>query len=69
VKAIIGFELEVTELENVHKLSQNRDEISYRNIIAKLEEQGGDGKYIADRMKENTSELFTGKEEAGNPSR
>jgi predicted FMN-binding regulatory protein PaiB len=26
IKAILAFELEVTEMDNVHKLSQNRDE-------------------------------------------
>src|SRR5450432_3020002 len=34
--AIIAFELEVRELENVFKLSQNRDEQSFENIIQKL---------------------------------
>src|SRR5262249_15865780 len=29
IKAIVAFELEVTELDNVFKLSQNRDEKSY----------------------------------------
>ena len=57
-KAILAFELEVTELENVFKLSQNRDEKSYKNIIEKLQEQGPDGMYIANRMKENTARLF-----------
>jgi transcriptional regulator len=58
IKAIIGFEMEVTELENVHKLSQNRDQKSYENIIVELEKQDKDGKYIAERMRRNTSEIF-----------
>ena len=58
IKGIVLFELEVTELENVFKLSQNRDEKSYHNIIEKLEEQGGDGMYIASRMRENAPKLF-----------
>lgn len=60
VKAIIGFEMEVTELENVHKLSQNRDEKSYLNIIDKLQQQDEAGKYIAGKMKENKSRIFDG---------
>jgi transcriptional regulator len=58
VKAIVAFEIEVTEMENVFKLSQNRDEKSYHNIVAKLEQQGGDGKYIAGEMRKRTSQLF-----------
>ena len=59
VKAIIGFELEVTELENVFKLSQNRDEKSYDSIINKLKQQGGDAKDIGDIMEKNKSKIFT----------
>lgn len=58
VKAIVAFEIEVTELDNVHKLSQNRDEKSYENIIVKLDQKDGDGRYIASRMRENSSQLF-----------
>jgi transcriptional regulator len=58
MKAIIAFEVEVTEMDNVFKLSQNRDEKSYHNIIQKLEEQGGNGKFIAAEMKKRTSQLF-----------
>src|ERR1044071_6180380 len=45
LKAIVAFEVEITELDNVFKLSQNRNEKSYRNIIEKLEQQGSNGKY------------------------
>lgn len=40
VKAIVGFSIEVEELDNVFKLSQNRDEASQRNIIEQLMQQG-----------------------------
>ena len=40
MKAIVAFEIEVTRIEHVFKLSQNRDEQSYQNIINHLE--GGD---------------------------
>ncbi|NJL11912.1 MAG: FMN-binding negative transcriptional regulator [Microscillaceae bacterium] len=49
--AIVGFEIEVEKVENVFKLSQNRDEESYLSIISKLEEMGGDGALIAMEMK------------------
>lgn len=56
--AIVGFEIKVEALENVFKLSQNRDEKSYDNIIAKLEEQGGNGTLVADEMKKRKEQLF-----------
>jgi transcriptional regulator len=58
VKLIIAFEIEVTEIDNVFKLSQNRDEESYYNIIEKLQQQGSDGKYIANEMRKRSSQLF-----------
>lgn len=57
-KAIIGFEMEVTELENVYKLSQNRDEKSYDNIVTQLKQQAGDGKIIGELMEERKSKVF-----------
>ncbi|MBV6479176.1 MAG: Protease synthase and sporulation protein PAI 2 [Ignavibacteria bacterium] len=56
--AIVAFEIEVTEMENVFKLSQNRDEKSYINIIARLEELGGDSALIAEEMKKRKDKLF-----------
>jgi transcriptional regulator len=56
--AIVGFEIKAEKLENVFKLSQNRDEKSYRNIISKLEEQGGNSALIALEMERRKAELF-----------
>jgi transcriptional regulator len=56
--AIAGFELKAEKIDNVFKLSQNRDEKSYLNIISKLEEQGGDSALIAQEMKKRKEELF-----------
>ncbi|MCX6318794.1 MAG: FMN-binding negative transcriptional regulator [Bacteroidetes bacterium] len=56
--AITGFEIKADKIENVFKLSQNRDEKSYQHIITKLEEQGGKGTLIAAEMKKRTEELF-----------
>jgi transcriptional regulator len=36
IKAIIGFEIEVTDIQHVFKLSQNRDEASFNNIVDHL---------------------------------
>ncbi len=56
--AIVGFEIKADKLNNVFKLSQNRDEKSYLNIISKLEEQGGSSALIALEMKKRKTELF-----------
>lgn len=56
--AIVGIEIEAEKVENVFKLSQNRDEVSYRNIIAKLEEQGGEAALIAGEMRKRSDQLF-----------
>jgi transcriptional regulator len=56
--AIAGFEIKADKIDNVFKLSQNRDEASYLNIISKLEEQGGEGALIAGEMKKRKLELF-----------
>jgi transcriptional regulator len=56
--AIVGFEIKASKIENVFKLSQNRDEKSFLNIISKLEEQGGNSALIAQEMKKRKLELF-----------
>ena len=50
---IVAFEIEVTKLEHVFKLSQNRDEQSYASIIQHLHEQNNpDANIIATAMQE-----------------
>lgn len=63
MKVIVAFEIEVTDINNVFKLSQDRDEQSYHNIIEKLKEQGEDGQVIAAEMEKRTKELFPDNEE------
>jgi transcriptional regulator len=58
MKAIVAFEVEVTSIDNVFKLSQNRDEKSFHNIIEKLRQQGSDGEFIAEEMKKRQKQLF-----------
>lgn len=57
-KAIVAFEITVTALDAVFKLSQNRDEASYHNIIGKLKEGAADAQYIAAEMEQRASQLF-----------
>lgn len=56
--AIVAFEIDVMEMDNVFKLSQDRDYVSYQNIIKQLEQQDVDGQVIAAEMKKRTKELF-----------
>jgi transcriptional regulator len=58
MKAIIAFEIEVEAIENVFKLSQNRDKESYHTIIEKLETTDADSKGIAEEMKKRADQLF-----------
>jgi len=58
--AIVAFEIEVSELNNVFKLSQDRDKKSFENIIVKLRQKGGDAGIIAEEMAKRTDELFPG---------
>lgn len=57
--AIVGFEIDVTEMDTVFKLSQDRDAESYSNIIEKLKEQGENGRVIADEMEKRKKEVFS----------
>lgn len=55
---IAGFEIEIKEIDTVFKLSQDRDRISYQNIIRKLKEQDEDGRVIASEMEKRAGKLF-----------
>lgn len=58
--AITGFEIEADDIQNVFKLSQNRDPESYRNIISRLEmrNEKGNSATIANEMKGRMGQLF-----------
>jgi transcriptional regulator len=58
MKAIVAFEIEVKEMDNVFKLSQDRDAKSYDNIKERLKEQGEDGRVIAAEMEKRTKDVF-----------
>lgn len=49
--AIVGFEMHIAQLEHTFKLSQNRDDLSYQNIVAELEARGGQSANIAAEMR------------------
>lgn len=56
--AIEAIEIKVDSFEHVFKLSQNRDEASYLNIIEKLENKGGENALVAQEMRKRKDRLF-----------
>lgn len=55
MKAIVAFEIEVTSIDHVFKLSQNKDAESYQNIISKLANGDSEAKKISELMQANKS--------------
>lgn len=52
VRTLVGFEVKIKEVQASAKLSQNRDDVNYQNIISKLEESPSPGdKEIACEMR------------------
>jgi transcriptional regulator len=58
MKAIVPFEIEINDLQHVFKLSQDRDEKSYDNIVRQLKQKDGDAKTIAAIMEKRKSKVF-----------
>lgn len=52
IKGIVGFKIKINEVQAAYKLSQNRTEADYQNIIEKLyEEDDMNAQQVADVMK------------------
>jgi len=58
MKAIVPFEIEITDLQHVFKLSQDRDEKSYDNIVQQLKQKDNDARIIAAIMEKRKSKVF-----------
>lgn len=58
VKAIVAFEIKVTSIDHVFKLSQNRDKESYENIMAHLSAGDADARAIAMEMEKRKQQVF-----------
>lgn len=58
MKAIVAFEIEVEQTDAVFKLSQNRDEKSFQQIIGQLEKGNTGAQSIAGEMKKIQTVLF-----------
>lgn len=62
--AIVGFAVEVTALENVFKLSQNRDEESYQRIMEMLAGGNEGARTVAGEMQKRKEAIFGAKDSA-----
>jgi transcriptional regulator len=60
MKAIVAFEIEITSLEHVFKLSQNRDEKTYESIVDELAKGTEDAKAISQLMENRKQDVFKG---------
>lgn len=58
VKAIAGFKIKITDMHPIFKLSQNRDDESYKKVVAELSDKGNDDKEIAEEMIKRRPHLF-----------
>jgi transcriptional regulator len=58
LKEIVAFEIRITHLDNVFKLSQNRNEKSYENIMNALNEKDENAQAIALEMEKRKRDLF-----------
>ncbi len=57
-KAIVAFEIKVTAIDHVFKLSQNRDKKSFENILDKLEAGDYESKAVAGEMRKRKNQFF-----------
>lgn len=60
-RGIVGFKIFIDEMQAAYKLSQNRDEESYHNVIDHLQQGDEASKGVAEEMKERCPALFGGK--------
>jgi transcriptional regulator len=58
VKAIDGFRIYINDMRGIFKLSQNRDEQSYQQIIEQLEQRDASSAAIAKAMRKEAVTLF-----------
>ncbi|RLQ90138.1 FMN-binding negative transcriptional regulator [Planomicrobium sp. Y74] len=58
MKGIVGFKVKVNDIQAAYKMSQNRSDTDYRNIIEQLRNQGNsDSSRMADEMEKRMEEI------------
>lgn len=58
MQAIVAFEIKITQLDNVFKLSQNMNKESYENIVSELKQGDASSQAISDEMNNRANYLF-----------
>lgn len=58
LNAIVAFEVEVTDMDHVFKLSQNRDKANYERVMQKLSEGDAEAVAVAGEMQKRSAGLF-----------
>jgi transcriptional regulator len=59
VQGLVGFEIEITEIKAAYKLSQNRDQVNYQNVVRELEKRNDKNSFdVAQQMKKKWPNLF-----------
>jgi transcriptional regulator len=58
LRGIVGFDIRVEEVQAAYKLSQNRNEESYHNVVAHLDQGDELSRKVASEMKERAPQLF-----------
>jgi transcriptional regulator len=59
IQGLVGFEIEISEIKAAYKLSQNRDQANYQNIVRELEKKSDqDSLRVAAEMKRKWPNLF-----------
>jgi len=54
-RGIVGFKIVIDEIQAAYKLSQNRDEQSYRQVVDELEKGDDEAKGVAEEMKKRAN--------------
>ena len=59
LQGLVGFEIRITKIEAAYKLSQNRDQLNYRNVVRELDKRGDENSFrVAEEMKKKWPNLF-----------
>lgn len=58
MKPIVAFEIEVTDIQHVFKLSQNRNKQSFENIANQLNKGDSDARIVAEEMLKRKDQIF-----------
>jgi len=54
-RGIVGFKIFIDDMQAAYKLSQNRDEVSYHNVIGELEKGDEVARGVAEEMRKKAN--------------